>query len=122
MASNVPFTKNTLAAGLRINERGALVQEDQFCMQCPSLFSLAHYPAYPSNFAFSGIPCQLAGSGASSFVRFACTTVVLITVSIAVIEFHVFHSPVDWEWLDSRNHIFQVCLAIWKPIQCVFVE
>lgn len=84
------FIKNTLAAMLRINERGArLVQGDEFCMQCPPLFSLGHYPAYVLRFllskALSNIPCPLADSVASSFVYFVYTIIVLFAVCIAVI-------------------------------------
>lgn len=85
MASNVPFIKNTLAAGLRIKERSNTGAEDQFCTQCPSLFSLAHYLAYPLNFVLSDVPCQLAGSVASFFVHFVYITIALFIINIAVI-------------------------------------
>lgn len=123
MASSVPFIKNTLAAVLRINERGATLVQGDSIMHA-MFISLSSCTVSHLSFKLPPLEHSLPTCRLSCFfflrafcIYHSCTVYYLYRSDFIPCLF----SPIDWEWLDGRNHFFYV-IGNYKLIQCAFVE
>lgn len=107
MALSVPFIKNTLAAALRINERGATLVQGDPIMHAMSI-SLSSCTV--SHLSFTLLPlghslstCRLSCFFLHAFgIYHSCTVYYLYCSDFVPCLF----PSIDWEWLDGLKHAF----------------